>query len=325
MSFQSVKYLLEKNKIELEPEIINNTPIEKSENPLLHQYKRQVERYQELLEELALWKKRQRKKETTLNKVTVLETEKKVQPNNNFFTHSNAFHTKESIIAFLKNAPDLDIAKKQIITYLYQEALDFNQIAQNSSSQKDYEECKKEILTILDQITWIQNYQIPSNDLVQTATPTLPKYHLIYLTSDTGRVIPYDEIDKEIPQEFYPILKDALLSLEQGILKGFKSLFKIKFNELKNQDTRIFFKQINENTFLILSCFVKNFKTNNKYKQDYNRLNDILTQKEQEYRSLANNDYYLEEQRKITDQIINLLSIKRGETNGQSLERTNTN
>ena len=87
MSFQNVKYLLEKNKIELEPEPINNTPIEKSENPLLQQYKRQVERYQELLEELALWKKRQRKKETTLNKVAVLETEKKVQPNNNFFTH----------------------------------------------------------------------------------------------------------------------------------------------------------------------------------------------------------------------------------------------
>lgn len=325
MSFQNVKYLLEKNKIEREPEPINNTPIEKSENPLLQQYKRQVERYQELLEELALCKKRQKTKETNQDKVPILEKEEKEQPYNNFITYPNTFHTKESIIAFLKNAPDLDIAKKQMITVLYQEALDFNQIAQNSSSQKDHEECKKEILTILDQITWVQNYQIPSTDLIRNLAPTLPKYHLIYLTSDTGRVIPYDEIDKEIPREFYPILKEALLSLEQGILKGFKSLFKIKFNELKNQDTRIFFKQINENTFLILSCFVKSFKTNNKYKQYYNRLNDILIQKEQEYRSLANNDYYLEEQRKITDQIINLLSIKRGETNGQSLERTNTN
>ena len=265
------------------------------------------------------------KEDSNINIIPPQTTKVKEQSKHNSIKTSNNFHTKESIIAFLENVTNIESAKQQIITDLYQDAIYFNQIAQNNLSKTDHEECKKEIITILDQITWVQNYQITSNDFIPTSTPSLPEYHLIYLTSNTGRIIPYDEIDKEIPKEFYPILKEALLSLEQGNLKGFKSFSGKKFNELKNQDTRIIFKQINENTFLILSCFIKNFKTNKKYKQDLNRLNDILIQKEQEYRSFANSSYYLEEQKKITDQIINLLSIKRGETNGQSLERRNKN
>ena len=317
MSFENARYLIEKNKDTYKKDPINQvTPITETENPLLQQYKRQVQRYQEIIKELEIWQKIIKNKNRNQKEDKEgLEKETKTP-----LSKSQAIKlptTKQDIIEFLNNAPLLHEAKKQIITNLYQEACTYNEIAKYSTNEEDKEECKKEIEAILYQIEWIQNYQKKEEKEVSKTTHN----NMIFLTSNSGRIIPLEEISKNIPIEFYDSLKEALISIENGTFIGFKPLTKRKYNQLRKPKVRVLFSQINKNTFLVLSCFFKNYDTNLKYKENLDNLSYILMQKESEYKTLAQDPNYLEEQEKIKNTIYNILTTKRDETNEQTLER----
>ena len=225
----------------------------------------------------------------------------------------------EEIESLLENSLDSEKSKQQILTYLYNEAIEYNKIAKENTSL--LEESKKEILEILALIHWTQLYQ--KEDVGEVQKEENQQNHLIYLTSNSGRIIPVDEIEKNIPIDYYEEIKELLLSIQNGTLKGFKSLSGKKFNEVKNRKIRIYFKQMNQNTYLILSCFIKDFYTNSKYSEDKKRLNAILEAEESTYATLANNEYYLQEQQNITNFIFQLLTNKRGENYGRKLNQTN--
>ena len=312
MSFKNAKILIERNKIDTTSE--SSIP---SVSVLLQQYKRQVERYQELLQELALWNKRLKNKQNQKRKEhTSIEEERKPQITSS--KTSTLSIPYSDIITFLQNATDLNKTKQQIITHLYQEACTFNEMAKNYSNFQDKEACKREIEAILNQIEWIQNFQKIEKKEVNSTTHS----NIMFLTSSSGRIIPLEEIMKNIPIEFYDSLKEALLSIENRTFIGFKPLIKRKYNELKKANIRVLYSQINENTFLILSCFIKNYDTNLKYRENLKRLNDILEKNESEYKTLAQDPNYLEEQDKIKNTIYNILTRKRDEENGQTLERS---
>ncbi|MCI8467554.1 MAG: hypothetical protein HFI08_05135 [Bacilli bacterium] len=312
MSFKNARILIERNKIDTPSE--SSIP---SVSVLLQQYKRQVERYQELLQELALWNKRLKNKQNQKRtEHTSIEEERKPQITS---SKTSTFSIPYSdIITFLQNATDLNKTKQQIITHLYQEACTFNEMAKNYSNFQDKEACKREIEAILCQIGWIQNFQKSEKKEVNSATHN----NIMFLTSSSGRIIPLEEIMKNIPMEFYDSLKEALLSIENRTFIGFKPLTKRKYNELKKADIRVLYSRVNENTFLILSCFIKDFYSNLKYRENLKRLNDILEKNESEYKTLAQDPNYLEEQDKIKNTIYNILTKKRDEENGQPLERS---
>ncbi|MCI8575836.1 MAG: hypothetical protein HFI09_05135 [Bacilli bacterium] len=315
MSFAAARLLVERNrkakKIESDSQIIPD------KNLLLEQYKRQVERYQEISKEIAnLQNCFQREKDANNDKkLTSSVSEIKEKQRNEPLT-LNIFLNLQDLQKYLHSAPDLDLAKKHLITLLYEEATSYNQIALEGNLLEQAE-CKKEIKEILSKIQWIKNYQKPE----QTKEQTINHNNLIYLTSSSGRIIPLEEITKDIPIEFYDLLKETLLSIKNGTFLGFKSLSYKKYNELRKIKVRVLFKQINENTFLILSCFIKNYTSQKKYSEDLKRLNKILEEQESNYTTLARNPYYLEEQAKITETIMELLTTKRGKRHGRTLER----
>jgi hypothetical protein len=315
MSFQAAKDLVQRNTY-IKEETISSSPLEE-ENPLLQQYKKQEERYQELLKELQQYQKRKQKWEKEAKKSKEFQKETKLTKKEK--ERALKVTSIEEIKSLLDNSFDLEKTKQQILTYLYNEAIEYNKIAKENNSSELLAETKKEILQILSLIHWIQAYQ--KNETIENRSKEeTNQNHLIYLTSNSGRIIPLDEIEKNIPIDFYEEIKELLLSIQNGTMKGFKALSGKKFNEVKNRKIRIYFKQINQNTYLILSCFVKDFYTNSKYADDSKRLNAILEAEESTYTTLASSEFYLQEQQNITNFILELLANKRGDNYGRKLK-----
>ena len=177
MSFQAAKELVKRNTC-IEEETIPTSPLN-AENPLLQQYKKQEERYQALLDELKHYQKQKQKLEKEKKKRNSEEIKTKKPLSKKEKERSLKVTSIEEIESLLENSLDSEKSKQQILTYLYNEAIEYNKIAKENTSL--LEESKKEILEILALIHWTQLYQ--KEDVGEVQKEENQQNHLIYLTS----------------------------------------------------------------------------------------------------------------------------------------------
>lgn len=256
MSYQEINERLKLLNQASEPEIeIIESPI--LEHPLLPKYKKQEEKLQALNEELKIYQKRRNfaKEKIELSKnltPTFADTKEKHQKVPNINLHD----LKELEIELQKSESDLTQTKKYYITLLYQEALEIEQIIKDEQNKDVKENWKQEIINILQIINWIQNYKIPETEVHSYIEQNELKNQLVFLTSPNGRTIPLDEL-LTIPIEQRKDFEILLLSIKDGTLKGYKKLHKSKLCEVSLNLARIIMRRLNQNTYLIASCFLK--------------------------------------------------------------------
>lgn len=91
------------------------------------------------------------------------------------------------------------------------------------------------------------------------------KNNLFFLTSENGRVIFYDSLDKDIPKDRYENVMLLLKQMENGIFKGFKSLAPKPFLEVRIDDIRILFNRLWDNNYIIIDVLVKKLTWSSNY------------------------------------------------------------
>lgn len=319
MSFQDAKMLIQRNNPRKKEQEKTNV----TKNELLEIYYQQEKEYLEIQTEKNILKER-------IHKQTELEqqekTKKEKKPEESLKSKDTKIilktipqSQKEIIRELNLHLLQVEQYKDAIIMGLYEKAVNLNQLAIQSNNEEEKKEFKQNIINILELIQWLRNYQL-QKDNSETTKETATPNNLIFLTSPSGRIFPYDQLEKE-PIESYDNFKEGFLSIQNGTFKGFKYLHK-KLFEVRVNDIRIIFVRINKNTYLIVSCFNKDFYTNNKYTEDLNRFSNHMQQIKEKYIALANNPYFLQEQKQITENIFALLNRNRGEKNDRSLERT---
>lgn len=291
---------------------------EKKENSF-SQYKKLEKDYQDLMNEINIYQKRQQTKQkeniVTLNPKISEKKKTKRQINLNGI---NIFD-KEQLSYFFQNQLFLQDIKDEIIRILYQNALEMNEMAKCSSNKNEKIFCQVEIKSILELIQWIINYKALKEPI---EIPEKKENKLIFLQTETGRVTPYDELNK-IPDEQKELFELLLKSIQNESFKGFKNLSPKDLLEVRYQKARIIFRQIQENIYLIASCFIKKVHTDNNYKNTLNRLEKKLNEWEPKIKLLVNSSFYLEEQKRIETSIFTLLTKKRDDINARQLCRIN--
>ena len=136
----------------------------------------------------------------------------------------------------------------------------------------------------------------------------------LYLESFYGNTYALSDI-KKIDVKFYDVFLELLESIQNGTFKNIKAFQNNqKLNgllEVKGFQERIVFKRMSESVFAIIYIFVKKDKYDGGYAISLKNRADHFWSQFETLKRLANDEAYLEEQSKITEEIKRVL--KKGE------------
>lgn len=143
------------------------------------------------------------------------------------------------------------------------------------------------------------------------------KNKLIYLMTDCNNISIVNDL-KSIPIEYYDSFYRLLSSIQNGKFKNFKRIgtksdtFKNSLMEVKEHQTRIVFSQIDTNTYIILTLFLKKVDTSSDYKANLRNADSLYSKmKEQIFLELSDNySEFISINDNITDNLINKLLTK---------------
>ena len=135
---------------------------------------------------------------------------------------------------------------------------------------------------------------------------------LIFLEKTNGKNGFMAAIDKDIEKECYHELLELLNSIMNGTFKNVKTLIhnnKVKgISEVKLNQSRIIFKRVDRNIFVIIDAFTKKCDSDSIYLVNLeNKISEFYQQKEQ-ILELIKSEQYLKEQKKEMEYVLEFLN-----------------
>lgn len=178
-------------------------------------------------------------------------------------------------------------------------------------SEEEQEICNRIIETETKKIDYIKSRLLQSEK--QEEVVEEEKNNLVLVPTLSGNIRIIDDLE-HIPNDYYEGFKDLIESIVDGTFKNVKmfvsnsQLFGI--SEVKAFKIRVVFTRLNENTYALITAFVK--------KSDKDKLyNESLNGKVKEYRSLEpklkmnlSNQEFMKENEKSVQELFNILSPK---------------
>lgn len=230
---------------------------------------------------------------------------------------SNLNELEESLPRFYTEQFD-DIINS-LLLYFQKEKIEISNMIleeeMDPQEKKDFEKEKERIQQIFNIIC---QYRLRKNTTVADSI-IIPQQnnHIIYLTKKNGDNSFLSKLQKDIDPEFYQEFFELLASIKDGSLKNVKTFHSknrpayYRIAEVKLNQTRILFKKINKDTFVIIDGFVKKCDTSTKYHDNLeNKLTDFIEQK-QTILKLIQNDEYLAHQQQETEKILEYLQERK--------------
>lgn len=154
--------------------------------------------------------------------------------------------------------------------------------------------------------------------------------NLIYLMTDCDNISITNDL-KAIPTEYYDSFYRLLSSIRNGNFKNFKRIgtksdtFRNALMEVKEHQTRVVFSQINANTYIILTLFIKKVNTSSDYKSNLRNADSLYSKMKMQILDDLSHNYtdYINYHNEITDHLFNklLTKDKGGDINGYALSK----
>lgn len=198
-----------------------------------------------------------------------------------------------------------------IILGLYEDIMDYKKILilDNNISSEELQEIKFEINNLLLKINYLKKLNVkPIKVLVDKKESTNT---LLFLKTASGNYSIFSDL-KEIPSENYNIFYTLLTEMLEDNFKNFKRLsdngtvsgvMEVKYNQ-----ARITFIPVGKNKYVILDMFIKKVYTDANYKASLKNKYDLFKDNYSSINNLLFNEEYLEENRKILDNLLATLN-----------------
>ena len=233
-----------------------------------------------------------------IRKISSLDELKAIIPNHDA---NNNLEIAYSII--LKLAEEMIEIKKMLYA-------DRNSI--DATTKKYFED---EIYILQSKIDFIKD--LIKTDEVEVETNTEVFNDVVFLSTKRGNVCVYQDL-KDIPTEQYDSFVMLLDSIRNGKftnLRAFANNGVLKdLREVKYGQSRIVFKQVASNCYVIVSMFIKKVDKDAYYQSNLANRHDLLIQNFDKILLLVNSsEEYLEENRDILDDVYSILK-KRDKT-----------
>ncbi len=156
----------------------------------------------------------------------------------------------------------------------------------------------------------MMDYLVSYRDLKNVKEEEKEMNTLIYLKSSNHNYYAISDL-KGIDIEYYDSFLELMESIQNGMFKGvkvFKNNEKLDgLCEVRNFKTRIVFKRISNDTYAILSLFMKKADNEKSYRLNlYNRMDAYNVQKEYMKMGIQNKEY-LKENQKVTEEMKRIL------------------
>ena len=166
---------------------------------------------------------------------------------------------------------------------------EINEVIREYSSVEDPEEMqmfKDEILYEQQKIAFYDNLLSPEKEEVEEIEEKEQSNRMIFVPTNGGNIRILDEID-HIPDTFYDLFLELFLSIKDGSFKNVKRFTNnaalTGLVEVKNPQSRVVFARLNENTYAIITAFVKKTQRDKGYLDslknkaaDYKAISEIL-------------------------------------------------
>ena len=166
---------------------------------------------------------------------------------------------------------------------------EINEVIREYSSVADPEEMqmfKDEILFEQEKIAFYDQLLSPVKEEVEQVEEEEQSNRMIFVPTNGGNIRILDEID-HIPDTFYDLFLELFLSIKDGSFKNVKRFTNnaalTGLVEVKNPQSRVVFARLNENTYAIITAFVKKTQRDKGYLDslknkaaDYKAISEIL-------------------------------------------------
>ncbi len=141
--------------------------------------------------------------------------------------------------------------------------------------------------------------------------------HLIYLMNEQNNIVVSSDL-KAVPIEYYDSFYRLLSSIQDGTFKNFKRIgtrsdtFKNVMMEVKEHQTRIVFGQIDANTYIILTLFVKKVDTSSDYKANLRKIDNLYYKMKSQIMDVLSTNYdsCIQTNKEITENLFQKLLTK---------------
>ena len=166
---------------------------------------------------------------------------------------------------------------------------EINEVIREYSSVEDPEEMqmfKDEILFEQQKIAFYDQLLSPVKEEVEQVEEEEQSNRMIFVPTNGGNIRILDEID-HIPDTFYDLFLELFLSIKDGSFKNVKRFTNnaalTGLVEVKNPQSRVVFARLNENTYAIITAFVKKTQRDKGYVDslknkaaDYKAISEII-------------------------------------------------
>ena len=204
---------------------------------------------------------------------------------------------------------------KRIILDLKREILEIKTFIESCDKEDELiQYFQQDITNIEEMITIIKTLQnLDSEILIEKAKSV--KNKLVFFETHGGSIYVENDLNS-INIEYYNLFEELLRSIENGTFKNIKRLKSNTITngtlELKNHEgVRMLFSKLNNDTYVIICCFIKKVDTSNGYlKFIFNRISRFKEKEEEIIKNIEDKEY-LEKQQEITESLFKGLTNKK--------------
>ena len=266
------------------------------------------------------------------------EQEQEIKPITNEIINNNEDDDNEIDITFYKNQlslcpslekinnylpkrknKDFNIIMNLLIIDILKEIKETNEIMATTYDIKEMCEWKKHLIEKKKLIDELVKHRDSIEDIT-IEEEQLSKNNVIYLQSTSNNFYAIQDI-KDIDIDYYKSFEELLNSIIDGTFKNIKAFKENKkllgLLEVKNFKTRIVFRQINLNTYIVVAMFMKKYQKNLQYNENLINRNSIFIANENNIKKEINNETYLKENDSITNYLLDEFE-KRGIKNARN-------
>ena len=146
---------------------------------------------------------------------------------------------------------------------------------------------------------------------------------IIFLKTDTGNNCFMNDLLKNVDPHYYRSMKELLESIKNGEFKNVKSFignrFLVGLSEVKGYQTRIIFKRLKSDLYIVMQAIVKKMDNSQHYRSTIVARYDMYKKQEEKINKMIQIPEFLDENNLEYKNIINVLDT---EQKGDSNDRT---
>lgn len=237
--------------------------------------------------------------------------------------------TEEEIISKLRAILGNDIniiTIEKIKLMLYKELIIYNKMILTTEDKIELKELQESIETIRTIITLLDEIELEEEEEVSEIV-TENNNNIFFLLSDTGKIIALESLRKNIPKEYYTVIKQMINNLKTGKARDIKKLVDIEFFELRVKNhgagIRLLFDKLSNGNYIIIDCFMKKVEgVGLSIRNTLDNRNNQYKNKKEYYLNRINNPDFIKEHEGYLAEVLSLLDSK--ELEGDELNNGRT-